>query len=295
MEFVKALDHPRLLTLPREIRDIVYSYLSRKSECYDVRIAPSWCMKFRLENAPYPRVSQVCTRIYQEYREAECFEKTAATLLLYYNSIASKGSWKKIASALGVVKQITINARLPPYWMPWSMLETYLRANMPLLRTIRFIETKTIGGLSTDSQLLSSVHWSSNSVSRNTFTKVFLDLPLVQETLAKHVECKNPNLEPDSLPLWRISSLAIHHPRHVRLTLYTIEDPKKLAWTKDLFFEYWEPVDYPQRVLDLLTPERREAIIKLPHTLSDWTESHFSPSAETRNDDSSRGQAKVLT
>jgi hypothetical protein len=77
---------PHLLTLPREVRDIIYHYLTQDIDLdWGYKILPfplggHYAVKLRLRNAPLPNVLLSCTRIYDEYSQASCFRKPSVTI-----------------------------------------------------------------------------------------------------------------------------------------------------------------------------------------------------------------------
>lgn len=69
------------LTLPREIRNIIYDYLTQQVELdWGYELAPfpvggHVAAKLVIPDAPLPSMLRVCSRVYEEYRQAKCFRR----------------------------------------------------------------------------------------------------------------------------------------------------------------------------------------------------------------------------
>jgi hypothetical protein len=76
---------PSLLGLPRELRDIIYSYVHTEylinEWAWRPRRQPSsdWA-KGEIHNAPAPSLLLVCSQLHDEYVQAQCFTDLSATL-----------------------------------------------------------------------------------------------------------------------------------------------------------------------------------------------------------------------
>lgn len=68
-----------LLTLPREIRDFVYSYLTHALSLRTIRYLGGTQTKVEVENAPCPSFMLVNSQIYEEYRE-NCMNNLTANI-----------------------------------------------------------------------------------------------------------------------------------------------------------------------------------------------------------------------
>jgi hypothetical protein len=92
---------PSLLGLPRELRDIIYSYVHTEYLINEWAWRPSrqpssdWT-KGEIHNAPAPSLLLVCSQLQDEYVQAQCFTDLSATLRIDptgYTTIAWGGSF----------------------------------------------------------------------------------------------------------------------------------------------------------------------------------------------------------
>ncbi|KAF1927326.1 uncharacterized protein M421DRAFT_421727 [Didymella exigua CBS 183.55] len=71
----------RLLDLPREIRDHIYSYLHQPHQLiWEIGKRHVHCVSINVPKAPIPAVLQTCTRLRDEYRESPSLRTLAATI-----------------------------------------------------------------------------------------------------------------------------------------------------------------------------------------------------------------------
>jgi hypothetical protein len=81
---------PHLLTIPREIRNEIYSYLHQRITFQDhilMKLADGRSLDATLcfENAPLISVLLTHSRLYDEYKESDCFRIPSAVLYAFYN------------------------------------------------------------------------------------------------------------------------------------------------------------------------------------------------------------------
>jgi hypothetical protein len=81
---------PHLLTIPREIRNEIYSYLHQRIKFQDEILMQYAEGSTRdahlcLENAPLINVLLTHSRLYDEYKESDCFRIPSAVLNVFYN------------------------------------------------------------------------------------------------------------------------------------------------------------------------------------------------------------------
>ena len=81
---------PHLLTIPREIRNEIYSYLHQRITFQDrlyrkLTDGRNLDAVFCFENAPLINVLLTHSRLYDEYKESDCFRIPSAVLNAYYN------------------------------------------------------------------------------------------------------------------------------------------------------------------------------------------------------------------
>jgi len=77
---------PHLLTLPREIRDLIFSYLVKDIDLdwgymiFAFPIGGHNAVHVRYHDAPLLNVLLSCTQVYDEYSQGSCFKKPAASI-----------------------------------------------------------------------------------------------------------------------------------------------------------------------------------------------------------------------
>lgn len=71
---------PRLLTLPREIRNIIYDFLSREIDLRTINELGGVATVVHITNAPCVEVLLTHSRLHDEYLEAECFRNLSAAV-----------------------------------------------------------------------------------------------------------------------------------------------------------------------------------------------------------------------
>lgn len=283
-----AANPPHLHTLPREIRNQIYSYLHKEVVVHTQRSPSVFVVQLRLENVPYMSVLLINSQIYHEYREADCFRNLAA----HFNLSLDYKYWKMIPvmvrqqpkSALSFVRHVTIVDKRPNS-VGLVSIETFLENNMPMLRTVRYLKGFALEGLAKtcvlhDSKLFSDWPLTHFDTDEQTLTRVFLGLPLVQMAVAKHVESFHAGvlgIDPISTMqlLQNNPTGLIHAIKTLRLVLYTTDDPKKHTWTPEQGNGCWLPrYPYPQDFdfLDSLTPEKQAQIARLSTALVNWKE-----------------------
>jgi hypothetical protein len=164
---------PHLITIPRELRDIVYENLTRKIGLHwdwvhgmdivadtDGLIPPG--VRVHLLNYPLPAVSRAYSRMRDEYRDASCFRELEAWMKPYIYMCRTAHSFKPHSSlaqlnddSVARVRHATLLLDIE-YWFSqggaedWSLLLDFLRvvaAKMPHLGALR-VAVKT--GLSED-------------------------------------------------------------------------------------------------------------------------------------------------
>ncbi|KAJ4986701.1 hypothetical protein SVAN01_07760 [Stagonosporopsis vannaccii] len=70
-----------LLSLPREIRDQIYSYLYRPTQLrWELNKQDVHCVTIQVPRAPVPAIFRTCTRLCEEYRESGLVRRLAATI-----------------------------------------------------------------------------------------------------------------------------------------------------------------------------------------------------------------------
>jgi hypothetical protein len=268
-----AANPPHLLTLPREIRNHIYSYLHKEvdvhNECNPYPGPSILDVRVRLENAPYTSVLLINSQIYHEYREADCFRNLATHVDMGMNLrywLKSTVMVRKLKlSALSFVRHVTI---VDKRCMGLGMIEKYLGEKMPMLRTVRHLRDAGETSILEDSKLFSDWPLTHFDTDEHLLPRAFLGLPLVQMAIAKHVQCCDVRSYPEG-------SL-FHAIKTIRLVLYTTDGPKKHTWTPEQGNHYWNlRFPYPQDFMDSFVPEKQTQIARLSTTLFNWKEGCF--------------------
>lgn len=282
-----AANPPHLLTLPREIRNQIYSYLHKEVVVHTRREPSVSVVQLRLENMPYMSVLLINSQIYYEYREADCVRNLAARIDLsfdfqYWTQSPFMVRQPKV-SALSFVRHVTIVDKRPNS-VGLVSIETFLENNMPMLRTVRYLEGFALEGLAKtcvlhDSKLFSDWPLTHFDTDEQTVAGAFLGLPLVQMAVAKRVEFYHPCLlGTDPFSTWQLVQQhdptgLFHAITTMKFVSYTIDDPKKYTWTPEQGNDCWPSrCPYPQDVLDSLTPEKQAQIARLSTALVNWKE-----------------------
>ena len=260
---------PHLLTLPREIRDNIYEYLHRTIRPGSLNISSTQTLHLVLKNAPYPAVLRVHSQLYQEYLEADCFRNLEAEITLLYDYFPSHLQDEQWAiSALAPVHHITIRI-----WQPnpqlLESLERCLKPRLPALRSVRLALRKSLGTF-TDAQVAANmVPWDEQLSALS--PAVFLGLPLVQEAGAHHIDYARRYSPRHANP----QPTQIHHIRHLKAFLYTLDNSKKYLWTQHQVLARWRSQHYSQEVLSRLSKDRQEILATFPLTLHQWQDARF--------------------
>jgi hypothetical protein len=300
-----AANPPHLLTLPREIRNDIYSYLHKEVVVHNAGTSyPSILdVQVRLENVPYMSVLLINSQIYQEYREADCFRNLSAQvdmdLKLRYWLRGPVMVRELKLSALSFVRHVTIvhkrciglgmmrHVALPDEsGIGLGMIEKYLGEKMPMLRTVRHLTDAGETSILEDPKLFSEWPLTRFDTDEHSLPRTFLGLPLVQMAIAKHVQCFDAKSYPEGLLL--------HTVKTMRLVLYTTEDPyRKHTWTPEQGNRYWNlRCPYPQDFLYSLEPEKQAQLARLSTALVSWKEGCFV--TETHSPTASGGQDSAM-
>lgn len=155
-----------LLSLPREIRDQIYSHLYQPAQLrWEINKQDVHCVAINVPKAPIPAVLRTCTRLHEEYRETRLLRNLAATIsttrathhenaaLTDLQCHAVEGSVimhaepapiEQIANLLASIRDLTIlvnNKRSmtddPTIWRELQSLESLLFPFHQMISTIR--------------------------------------------------------------------------------------------------------------------------------------------------------------
>jgi hypothetical protein len=107
---------PHLLTIPREIRNEIYSYLHQRITFQDhilMKLFDGRSLDATLcfENAPLISVLLTHSRLYDEYKEPDCFRIPSAVLYAFYNDHLrgfASCSMRNVLTTLARMQHITL-------------------------------------------------------------------------------------------------------------------------------------------------------------------------------------------
>jgi hypothetical protein len=81
------MSQPHILTIPREIRDLIYSYLHHPvSVGWKVDRPEVCCAMIEVQKAPFPNVLLTCSRFKEEYLESSVYADLDAVIRTVYES-----------------------------------------------------------------------------------------------------------------------------------------------------------------------------------------------------------------
>lgn len=163
-----------LLTLPREIRDCIYSYLTHEVPLRTIKELGGNETVVELENAPCLNVMLINSQIYHEYRET-CLRKLAANIdnndpytigkkILEVDDLEGdfRYTYERRAEldneALSKVGLVTVRLTKYPKWYTLSLYNVHCKLQMdllllaiseksPLLHALQVVEYHYVGGL----------------------------------------------------------------------------------------------------------------------------------------------------
>ena len=157
-----------LLTIPREIRDIIYSYLHHPAQVCSYQNGRTATLKLR--NAPIAAVLQTHTQIHKEYQTAECF-KDLSCVLTYRPGCADYANLHRTTStadskAFSHISHVELHS--PVYLTLNCVLNLIPKELHPMfsrLKTLRFIEKQMPKCMTTDDLCKNLAKFQSNPTS----------------------------------------------------------------------------------------------------------------------------------
>jgi hypothetical protein len=149
---------PHLLTLPLELRHMIYAYLHEEinidtwpwATTAPADIVCDWA-HVQLHNAPVCNISLVCSQLHDEYTQADCFGELTATIYVDLEDTALLGGPDKsiddrVKSILPHVRHISIMADLDAtinftvqVWKEVQRFVAAIEANTPKLVSLQLI------------------------------------------------------------------------------------------------------------------------------------------------------------
>lgn len=265
---------PHLLTLPREIRDKIYSYLFKIVDFQVVITTDKPSVFVRIENAPLPAVSLVHSQMHGEYLDADCFRNRVATIRsTYFFFIASTTTTMETKlgdTMLGGVQHVNLysmdegipNHSTPTYSI--SELANYLGSKMPLLRSIRAVTLNIGRYLEIDSSLSVLDLLPLNIHSVRIQDANLLGLPVVQRGECWHVIWFG---QTQCVP--QSTTLGVNK---LIFALYTLERSRQRFWTADQVARSCTSHKPSKDVLDELSEEEINKLNMFASQVFKWTE-----------------------
>jgi hypothetical protein len=264
-----------LLTIPRELRDQIYSYLTHSFQRTWMSQDQRFSCVIRYENAPLPSLFLAHTRLRDEYLEAVRDKPPSATFIAdsprsILASLLEDNDFKYRGLELLYNATLVVDYR-PPYEADFSLqlipCIVVLGARAPRLRTIQVALARRLATMSHKQlpmvrHIMNHVHTTAGYPS---MPANVIHLPLTQKTEAFHIRYN----EPDPM---RESEDKVHQVKHLAYFIFTNEDVEKYAWNQENALATWKPSKYPQEVLDTCPRESVERVASMPFELRDWKE-----------------------
>jgi hypothetical protein len=160
------------LSLPREIRNIIYSYLSHDIaidwgyKMFPFPIGGHAAVKIHIKNVPFTEVLRICSQVYHEYRQEKRLERPClaintnlgCTWRMLEGQPTNQGRVFKILARISHVNFLytrTSDAEITSAWNAIEQLSEAMAVLAPYLRTIRVVSIPLQdGGLDRDSERL---------------------------------------------------------------------------------------------------------------------------------------------
>ncbi|KAF9691814.1 hypothetical protein EKO04_010238 [Ascochyta lentis] len=260
-----------LLTIPREIRNLVYVYLYKDLELRSVSHIGDTHVIFGLVNAPCLNLMLTHPRIYEEYKESESFTNLAASLT-NIDHFADLWKWRKDAKtqqqdseALSRIKHITLRfTHLPspsPQDSSITKLIDALALRCPRLDTLMIGEFKHIEKY-TDETLPKDLSFSTAD------TLLRLPTHIVNLHLTQRADCR-----------WFHSFCAATTPDdvthsffQVRLHTFSSRNGCRWRWTPEGLETNRTPPGYSRLLRKVVREYSARMVEQKPRTIVGWRE-----------------------
>lgn len=304
-----------LLSLPREIRDQIYSYLHQPLQLrWELNKHDVHCVAIKVPQAPISAALRTCTRLHDEYRESRVVRNLAATISTtratnlgnanedHLQCHAVQGAVithtlpapiEHVGALFASVKHLTIltdNKRsMPTDSSIWSELQTIESMLSPFHQTL---STVRIGihqwqdphPLQMNSRRETKAY-TDQTLSTSSFMPVpsatFMGKPIVQQAAGYRLQLVLLQLHPSD----EKDLLERFHRHKTGVYVYSTETPLRLA-TENLYWSHEETVEsFPmngswfnmQRSMNLNLRDRFDAF----GVTDPWIQSEYGPMART--------------
>jgi hypothetical protein len=255
---------PRLLTLPREVRNLIYGYLTREVELRGIDKIGDKPTIVTIGNAPYVNVLLTHSRLHEEYKESSRFSQVSATAthrnvppeIADADWITDVVTVERDQTALRHVRIATIQyAHTTPDSMKGDEvtgLVTDLVEAIPVLHTVRLLQETVL--LRHDS---SCPPLPFPSISTTTHT-----LSLVQlATCMKHIVIfKNKLSDEVGLERAREGKAVIQWSGVLLLSVYSSQSSRVNSWVPEGVKEWSQPLRVEKFVRDRTPPDILEEL-----------------------------------
>lgn len=258
-------DAPHLLTLPREIRDQIYSYLYREVAFKERELKAGCIAQLRVENMPYPALSQVNSQLHHEYGEKDHSRQGVTAHLIIRSRSHSNDPPSPIptdeAAAMPHIHHLTIStSRLSLSML--NFFHFFLQHNMPHLHTIRLLTWRIRRPLTEVPATSQNPSYNWNGIVRVPIAEAVCGLRLVQKVNCRYVQY-------EEMPGHT------NYPRFIVGCTYAADTSDRLLWIPQHVLDVSHAHQYPRPVLDASAGISGVRLVDIPPVVHDWQEQRF--------------------
>jgi hypothetical protein len=303
---------PNLLTLPRELRDRIYSYLTRqvdfnweRGDIFTLRGSDGHVqlvepVPLRVLNCPMPELLRVHSRIYEEYN-AVCINKLEAIIdpslhtleapLFNPHPRSKTLSEAVLAQIRHVTSFLKLHARTTSQNLDWqnqlNLLQTVI-TKAPHLITLKvaFRQQYHTNTPIFNDTMVPSVLIPAAERLRDSFTHFLPEIPttihgmhMVQRGEGYHIGfAMLTRRQTYTAPHWTYHAsgrwnYVFHGIRKMGVYMFARgENYAKRFWTEEEVIAQWPMRKYPAQVMENVGEEKRAAYARWPNELTEWVE-----------------------
>lgn len=303
--FIMAKPQPHLLTIPRELRDEIYSYLSYEAKHTNQDESKTCEMHLAIHQVPYRHVLLVHSMLYREYRESTIFTQGSATFvsnLACREEKVSRNYKLAVGYEAAYVRHLIVVLQPAPVHEDWewqggsesyvrwenvSRLVNQLASLMHHLSTVQLATQDWIERVDEDC-LSDGLRYCRRLPNGSGMflppPSSLAQLSLIHKGEGFHVDFGLSIAEGatacHSEAPWALEYISVHEvPIHLTKTtgfyLYAANDTntKEYIWDSTKVLEVLKPRPYTAEILNAFVPEQAAEIERRPYTLVDWVES----------------------